>query len=94
MMVQYKETYSHYRSNSGNTQVYIYRRKKETALHRFIKNLLANNCYYLKQKTSGFFAVAISVLSPLLLDGDATISVIMLPLGIYLMTTKEKVMMF
>lgn len=50
--------------------------------------------YYIKQKLIGFAAVGISVASPLLLDGDATISVLMLPFGIFLMITKEKVMMF
>lgn len=50
--------------------------------------------YYIKQKLMGLVAVGISVASPLLLDGDATISILMLPLGIFLMVTKEKVMMF
>lgn len=50
--------------------------------------------YYIKQKFMGLASIGISVASPLLLDGDATISVLMLPLGIFLMVTKEKVMMF
>lgn len=50
--------------------------------------------YYIKQKLMGLAAVGISVASPLLLDGDVTISVLMLPLGIFLMITKEKVCMF
>lgn len=50
--------------------------------------------YYIKQKLIGLAAVGISVASPLLLDGDATISILMLPLGLFLMVTKEKVMMF
>ena len=47
--------------------------------------------YYAKQKLLGILAIGISIASPLLLDGDATISVIMLPLGIYMLFTKEKV---
>ena len=47
--------------------------------------------YYTKQKLLGVVAIGISIASPLLLDGDATISVIMLPLGIYMLFTKEKV---
>ena len=47
--------------------------------------------YYAKQKFIGLLAIGISIVSPLLLDGDATISVIMLPLGIYMLFTKEKV---
>ena len=49
--------------------------------------------YYAKQKFIGMLAIGISIASPLLLDGDATISVIMLPLGIYMLFTKEKVIM-
>ena len=47
--------------------------------------------YKAKQKFIGLLAIGISIASPLLLDGDATISVIMLPLGIYMLFTKEKV---
>lgn len=49
--------------------------------------------YYAKQKLLGILAIGISIASPLLLDGDATVSVIMLPLGLYLLFTKEKVIM-
>ena len=47
--------------------------------------------YKAKQKLIGVVAIGISIVSPLLLDGDATISIIMLPLGIYILFTKEKV---
>ena len=47
--------------------------------------------YKAKQKFIGLIAIAVSIASPILLDGDATISVIMLPLGIYMIFTKEKV---
>ena len=49
--------------------------------------------YYAKQKLLGVVAIGVSIASPLLLDGDATISLIMLPLGIYVLFTKEKVIM-
>ena len=49
--------------------------------------------YKAKQKFIGLLGIGISIASPLLLDGDATISVIMLPLGLYLLFTKEKVIM-
>ena len=49
--------------------------------------------YKAKQKLLGIVAICVSITSPLLLDGDATISVIMLPLGIYMLFTKEKVIM-
>ena len=47
--------------------------------------------YKVKQKFIGLLAIGVSIASPLLLDGDVTISVIMLPLGIYVLFTKEKV---
>ena len=47
--------------------------------------------YKAKQKLLGVVAIAASIASPILLDGDATISIIMLPLGLYLLFTKEKV---
>ena len=49
--------------------------------------------YKAKQKLIGLFAIGVSIASPLLLDGDATISLIMLPLGLYFLFTKEKVVM-
>ena len=50
--------------------------------------------YYIKQKLSGLTMAAIGIITPILLDGDATFSLIALPLGIYLIFTKEKVMKF
>ena len=41
-----------------------------------------------KQKLLGILAISVSIASPLLL-GDATISIIMLPLGLYTLFTKE-----
>ena len=49
--------------------------------------------YYAKQKFLGVVAIGVSIASPILLDRDATISLIMLPLGIYVLFTKEKVIM-
>ena len=53
-----------------------------------------SSIYKVKQKLLGVVAIAASIASPLLLDGDATISVIMLPLGIYMIFTNEKVIMW
>lgn len=47
--------------------------------------------YKAKQKLIGLLAIGVSIASPILLDGDATISLIMLPLGVYILFTKEKV---
>ena len=52
--------------------------KRESLLHKA------------KQKLLGVVAIGISIASPLLLDGDATASIIMFPLGLYLLFTKER----
>ena len=54
----------------------------------------AEAIYYIKQKLSGLTMAAVGIITPILLDGDATFSLIALPVGIWLLLTKEKVMMF
>ena len=50
--------------------------------------------YYIKQKLSGMTMAAVGIITPILLDGDCTFSLFALPVGIWLLFTKEKVMMF
>lgn len=47
--------------------------------------------YYMKQRLSGAIMAAIGIITPFVLDGDATFSLVALPLGIFLILTKEKV---
>ena len=54
----------------------------------------AERIYYIKQKLSGLTLSAIGILIPFIMDGDATASLFILPLGLFLVFTKEKVMMF
>ena len=54
----------------------------------------AETIYYIKQKLSGLTMAAVGIITPFILDGDATFSLFALPLGIWLFFTKEKVMMF
>lgn len=54
----------------------------------------AKRIYYIKQKLSGLIMAAIGIIAPIVCDGDATVSLVILPLGIWLIFTKEKVMMF
>lgn len=44
-----------------------------------------------KQKLLGIIAIGISIVSPFIMDGDATISLFMLPLGLYALFTKENI---
>lgn len=50
--------------------------------------------YYMKQRISGAIMAAIGIITPFILDGDATFSLIALPLGIFLLLTWKKVMTF
>ena len=50
--------------------------------------------FYIKQRLLGGIMAAIGIIAPFLLDGDVTVSLIVLPLGIFLLLTKEKVMTF
>lgn len=50
--------------------------------------------YYIKQRLSGVIMATIGIVTPFLLDGDATFSLVALPLGIFLLLTKEKIMIF
>lgn len=54
----------------------------------------AERLYYMKQQLSGAIMAAIGIITPFVLDGDATISLVALPLGVFLLLTQEKVMVF
>lgn len=54
----------------------------------------ADNLYYIKQRLCGLVMIAIGIIAPFLLDGDATFTLVTLPLGIFLFWTKERVMTF
>lgn len=47
--------------------------------------------YFLKQKLIGVVLVIIAIASPIMLDGDATASLFILPMGLYTIFTKERV---
>lgn len=50
--------------------------------------------YYMKQRISGAMMATIGIITPFILDGDATFSLFAIPLGIFLLLTQEKVMTF
>jgi len=54
----------------------------------------AERLYYIKQRLSGVIMATIGIITPFVLDGDATVSLFALPLGMFLMMTREKVMTF
>lgn len=54
----------------------------------------AERLYYMKQRLSGAIMAAVGIITPFVFERDATISLFALPLGIFLLLTKEKVMTF
>ena len=87
MLTTYKETYTHYSTRSGNTQLLLYRRKAT-------RRRKAERIYYIKQKLAGLTMVLIGLISPITCDGDGTFLLFALPIGIYLLLTKNKIMTF
>jgi hypothetical protein len=49
--------------------------------------------YFRKQKICGAIVAALGVLSAIILNGDITAALLLVPLGLYVMFTKEKVLM-
>ncbi len=47
--------------------------------------------YFLKQKIYGAVMIGSGILTPFVNDGDITAALIIVPIGIYLLTTKNKV---
>lgn len=87
----YKESYTKYSTKSGNTKIMIYRRRKA---RRIIKHLLADDCYFLKQKTLGFILAVIGVVLPIIDNGNATFSLFIIPLALYALFGKGKLFLF
>ena len=54
----------------------------------------ADRAYYIKQKLCGVVLAAIGIIVPILFDGDATASLLLVPMGLFILFTKEKVMLF
>ena len=45
-----------------------------------------------KQKLLGIIVIGISIIIPFIMDGDATVSLFMLPMGLYALFTKENIL--
>lgn len=77
--------------------VYTYEEWLKEYKRREVKRKIrqrTEHLYYMKQRLSGAIMATIGIVTPFVLDGDATFSLIALPLGIFLLLTREKVMMF
>ena len=87
-------TYDYYTLDQARQIISEENRQK--AIRRTERNARkrAETIYYIKQKLSALTMPAIGIITPILLDGDCTFSLFALPVGIWLLFTKEKVMMF
>lgn len=77
--------------------VYTYEEWLKEYNHRETKRRIrqrTERLYYMKQRLSGAIMAAIGIVTPFVCDGDVTVSLFALPLGIFLLLTKEKVMTF
>ena len=54
----------------------------------------AERTYFLKQKLCGLVLATIGIIVPIVCDGDATASLLLVPMGLFVLFTKEKVMLF
>ena len=68
-------------------------RQKRLARQKREAKRKAKTIYFLKQKMMGIALIIISILIPIINNGDATASRLFLPLGIYVLFTKERVIM-
>ncbi len=50
--------------------------------------------FYIKQRLVGVIMASIGIVMPFVFDGDATFSLVALPLGMFLLLTREKVIIF
>ena len=69
-------------------------RQKRLARQKREAKRKAKTIYFLKQKMMGIALIIISILIPIINNGDATASLLFLPLGIYMLFTKKKVIMW
>ena len=87
-------TYDYYTLDQARQIIAEENKQKAIRIARRKAQKKAEAIYYIKQKLSGLTFAAIGIITPILFGGDATFSLIALPLGIWIMFTKEKVMMF
>ena len=87
-MVAYKQNTIQLYTLEDAEKLIDFRRQKEYSRKKSIAS------YYIKQKLSGLVMATIGIITPFILEGDATFSLVALPLGIYLTFTKSKVMDF
>lgn len=68
-------------------------RKRQEKRRQRQQERRAKSWYFIKQKLTGFVLLVLTVLAVIALDGDATVALITVPLGLYLIFSKEMLIM-
>ena len=82
--------------SQNTTEIYedaintYYRRRNSQKRAERIKQ---EKLYYIKQKIFGIVFAAFGLLIPFIADGDATMSLFIVPMALYMIFTKEKVLL-
>lgn len=85
-------TYDYYTLDQARKIIEEENRQKEKKIAKRKARKRAEILCRIKQKLFGLAIIALSIVAPFILDGDATASVIMLPIGTFVLFTKENVM--
>ena len=64
----------------------------ETYYRKRNRQKKANRKYFIKQKLFGLLMVLFGVLVPIVCDGDATVSLLIIPVGLAFLTSKEDIL--
>lgn len=64
----------------------------ETEYKRRQYKVKRKNIYYMKQRLIGFLMFLMGIAMPVFLDGDATASILLIPFGIYMMMSRQRLL--
>ena len=90
---------ANYKTYDGYDTETLYTLEEAERVLRRKKQVITNtkrraSVYFLKQRLCGLLLIIIGIIYPNIFDGDATFSLLVVPLGIFLLLTKQRVMSF
>lgn len=93
MNVAYKQNTIQLYTLEDAEKLIDYRRAKEYRRKKFCQSV-KKFTYFLLQKLCGLAFIAIGIIIPAVCDKDVTISILVIPLGLYLLITRKRIMTF
>lgn len=88
MLAQYKQETIQLYTLTEAEKIIEYNRKME------VKRRKHNALYSIKQRLAGLLLLLIGIITPLICAGDATINLFTLPIGLLLLFTNQRIMVF